>query len=164
MNNNIDGIFHPNHDRKGIEKKEQPKDLTGWFVDDQEDFFEFINSSTEDVSGLKISFFNRSDNAFEEIKKGNKPDFLIIDGNLEGGSLSGDEFIEKIKKTFSSSECPIIFTFTSDPNKEKLMLEKGADMCLNKNDLLKVCNDLSNIEELKNNLEKIKAKRNYAEI
>jgi len=163
--NNIDGILHPNpnHDGGSVEKKEQPKPITGWVVDDDKGICDFLMENTADVKGLSLKPFSSSGEVLDALKS-NIPDFLILDGNLGEESADGCELTEQIKKMFADNKRPVVFAFTNDPDKRRLMLEKGADLSLDKTDLAQACENLSDVEELKNTLEKIKAKRNANKI
>lgn len=145
MNNNIDGISRGNNEKKEVE---MPVDI--WLVDDDRELAEFMDENIQIDGKIKFKTFLTADEALKEISAGKMPDIVLVDGNIAGSSFEGAGLVTKLNEICSGSIKPVICAFTNQIEKEKEMLEAGADFALSKkpDEISRTCVFLSDAKRL----------------
>jgi len=90
-------------------------------------------SETVSMHGYDCISFDTTDAAFEYLQKGNEPDIIVCDINLETSTMGGFGFFEKLRNIGGLSAIPFIFlSGLSDEAVIRTGKELGADDYLTK--------------------------------
>ena len=89
-------------------------------VDDEPDTLELAKTVLE-LDSFEVNTFSSSLTAFDELKKGNLPDLIVLDMRMP--ELAGPEFCEQVRKDEKLKHLKIVY-FTassekSDPNLQR---------------------------------------------
>ena len=143
-------------EKSEFEKEPQLKKEV-WLVDDNENLARALRWYWAELP-IKFSYFKTAKDFFKEVEKRIKDlkkerkkivDIVFMDGNLEsdvGELRNGAKVIEKFRE-IEDIERPLIVAFSSDFASNEEMLQSGADLMLNKNDLKKATEFLKDPEK-----------------